>query len=359
MKTPFNDHKMRRLFESHGGRQIIFEKQKIGNANAQNKSAAGGALFNIHHKNSTRTIFVVSLQGTPGSNERNKGRLDKFQKSIRDSCGDKALHIIHCPGVIDDRRGYGVTVAHMICFNRAIEMDQEVSFFFEDDARPFSDKVDIFCDLVCGSRDFSMYGPEDSLLTFLGGHKWQTEATATYSNVLESHFSYGTYAFAVPRRNLKLLRLNAENDLVNGFVDDHNNYRHSDFLSPEKSWYRLAQKSKLKIYVTDPLLIWHEKGYSNTWKEEREAETGTLPFGPGKDEIVTGAFANCSFSNTTLSNSSDIETSKQFQSKKQIVVSCRSFDYKARLKSFKEVNATSIIVGVVSHAENKERRQVS
>ena len=67
------------------------------------------------------------------SDQRNEGRLNSFRDAITDSCEDMSLNIIHCPGVIDDRRGYGLTIAHMICFNKAIAMDQEVNFFFEDD----------------------------------------------------------------------------------------------------------------------------------------------------------------------------------------------------------------------------------
>lgn len=306
----------------------------------------------------TNAIFVVSLQGTPGANKRNQLRLDKFRDIVRDSCGGNAPEIIHCPGIDDNRRGYGLTAAHLICFRKAIEMDQEVSFFFEDDARPFQDDVKKFCELISASMDISEYSPGDSMLTFLGGHHWQTNELSTRSNLLESYFSFGTYAFAVPRRTLKLLLVNAENDLVNGFRDEKNKYLHSNFLSPERSWYRLAQTLGLKVYLINPLLVWHEKGYSNTWKMERTAEFGKT------EQIATGSFANCSLSgnNTHISASEMIALSPRdpLNSVKRVSVSCRSFAYKIKGEVLGEVRSNNaIIVGVLSHAKQTERRQVS
>jgi hypothetical protein len=173
-------------------------------AESRNNSFLPGVKRTYREK-PANAIFVVSLQGTPGSDERNKGRLEKFQDAITDVCKDNTPQIIHCPGINDDRRGYGLTTAHVICFRKAIEMDQEVSFFFEDDARPFSDESKNFCNLVSESKHFSKYSAEDSLLTFLGGHNWHTKEISNRSSVLESSLSFGTYAFAVPRRNVRLL----------------------------------------------------------------------------------------------------------------------------------------------------------
>ena len=313
----------------------------------------------IYLEKPRNTIFVVSLQGTPGSDERNDDRLEKFQEAITDSCQAKTPQIIHCPGINDDRRGYGLTTAHMICFRKAIEMDQEVSLFFEDDARPFLDERENFCELVSESNHFSKYSAEDSLLTFLGGHNWHTKEINNRSNVLESSLSFGTYAFAVPRRNVRHLLLSAEDDLVNGFRDESNVHLHSNFLSPEKSWYRLAHTLDLKIHVTQPLLVFHEEGYSNTWKTERHAIVGRENQIETKNEIiVTGALANCTLRDST-DERSEMAQSEALLGKQCVTVSCRSLAYKLPVKQLREVKTIPIIVGVLSHAKNVQRRQVS
>ena len=310
-------------------------------------------------KKPRNAIFVVSLQGTPGSDERNDDRFENFQGAITDLCKDKTPQIIHCPGINANRRGYGLTTAHMICFRKAIEMDQEVSLFFEDDARPFLVERENFCDLVSASaKHFSKYSAEDSLLTFLGGHNWHTKEINNRSNVVESSLSFGTYAFAVPRRNVRHLLLSAEDDLVNGFRDESNVHLHSNFLSPEKSWYRLAHNLGLKIHVTQPLLVWHEEGYSNTWKTKRHAIVGRENQIETKNEIiVTGELANCTRDSTD--EKSEMAQSEPLLGKERVTVSCRSLAYKLPVQQLREVKTIPIIVGVLSHAKNVQRRQVS
>ena len=196
------------------------------------------------------------------------------------------------------------------------------------------------------------------MLTFLGGHKWHTKEIHNRSNVLESSLSFGTYAFAVPRRNVRHLLLSAEDDLVNGFRDESNVHLHSNFLSPEKSWYRLAHTLDLKIHVTQPLFLWHEEGYSNTWKTKRHAIVGRKNQIETEDEIiVTGAPANCTLDSTD--ERSEMDQSETLLSKERVTVSCRSLAYKLPVKQLREVKTIPIIVGVLSHAKNVQRRQVS
>ena len=128
----------------------------------KNRNGSFSGVMRTYLEKPRNAIFVVSLQGTPGSDERNDDRLEKFQEAITDSCQAKTPQIIHCPGINANRRGYGLTTAHMICFRKAIEMDQEVSLFFEDDARPFFDETEEtekFCDLVSESKHFLNTAP--------------------------------------------------------------------------------------------------------------------------------------------------------------------------------------------------------
>eukprot|EP00984_Skeletonema_dohrnii_P004150 scaffold1442_cov132-Skeletonema_dohrnii-CCMP3373.AAC.2 len=182
-------------------------------------------------------IFVISLQGTPNADPHNEGRLDDFKKAWRKSCGaDPEINV--CPGVMDDRRGKGK----------------------------------VWPDL-----------PEDTFIAFLGGHTWTyaTEdqkkpvllASTQPSRYLETSFSYGTYGFAVPRRSLDTLLNTIKDDLAHGFIDE-DGVRQTEFLSPEKSWYRTDREVGKKMYAIHPLAVWHEGGFSNTWKMDRESITG-------------------------------------------------------------------------------------
>ncbi len=59
----------------------------------------------------------------------------------------------------------------------------------------------------------------------------------------------------------------------NGFIDE-GGVRQTEFLSPEKSWYGKAREVGSKIYAIHPLAIWHEGGFSTTWKMDRGPITG-------------------------------------------------------------------------------------
>mmetsp|Transcript_27031 Transcript_27031/g.39553 ORF Transcript_27031/g.39553 Transcript_27031/m.39553 type:complete len:166 (-) Transcript_27031:1922-2419(-) len=91
-------------------------------------------------------IFVISLQGTPNADPHNEGRLDDFKKAWRKSCGsDPEINV--CPGVMDDRRGYGLTRSWLNCLQMAKNMNLEVTMVFEDDARLFDNVSSLnFCD---------------------------------------------------------------------------------------------------------------------------------------------------------------------------------------------------------------------
>eukprot|EP00986_Skeletonema_menzelii_P014003 scaffold8751_cov98-Skeletonema_menzelii.AAC.1 len=228
-------------------------------------------------------IFVISLQGTPDADPHNEGRLDSFKKAWRKSCGtDPEINV--CPGVMDDRRGYGLTRSWFNCLQMARHMDLEVTMVFEDDARLFDKESSLnFCDAETRQRKVWNDLPEDTFIAFLGGHTWtyadpvqkkQERLGSTHSSqYLETTFSYGTYGFAVPRQSLDTLLNTIEEDLAHGFIDE-DGVRQTEFLSPEKSWYRKAHEVGKKMYAIHPLAVWHEGGFSNTWKMDRDSITG-------------------------------------------------------------------------------------
>lgn len=222
------------------------------------------------------TIFVVSLQNVPGVDRRNYGRLDKFKQKWVDDCGPASLQDIQiCPGVYDQRRGYGLMTSFLFCLERAREMDLNVSIIMEDDARLFK-RATAFCKPRF-RNELGASLPPDTFLAFLGGHTWvypQGKESGFHDNVFrETSLSFGTYGFAVPRSSLDFIISLIKEDIIEGFTDQ-NGIHHRDFLSPERSWYRAAKSMHRKIYAFDPLIVWHEGGYSNTWGRDRGDITG-------------------------------------------------------------------------------------
>lgn len=233
------------------------------------------------------TIFVISMQGTPGVDARNEGRFDEFQSKWNASCNTSNNHtatpithtnIVHCPGVYEPRRGYGLTLSWLLCLERAKDYDLDVTVIFEDDARLFDRSVDSFCDWKVRQKEYWQHLPKDAFLAFLGGHNWEYPSK-TIENDVETKYkelklSFGTYAFAVPRDSLQSLLDTIKEDIVGGFRDENGKHLHHNFLSPERSWYRAAERKGKKIYGVNPLVIWHEGGFSNTWKKDRGSITG-------------------------------------------------------------------------------------
>jgi len=227
-------------------------------------------------------MFVVSLQGVPGADHRNDGRLEKFRDNWAEKCGPISLQKInHCPGVHDPRRGYGLTTSCLFCLERAKEMNRNVSIFFEDDARLF-ERSTSFCDSGWRRKLWS-HLPGDTFLAFLGGHTWvypntgenetNTKMSELGAKFKESLLSFGAYGYVVPRVSIDYLINAMKEDIISGFIDQDGVY-HRDFLSPERSWYRIAQSINKKIYVVNPLVVWHEGGFSNTWGRHRGDITG-------------------------------------------------------------------------------------
>lgn len=179
---------------------------------------------------------MISLQGVQGAASENEGRLNSFCNEWKNTCGE-AIWFHHCPGIIDSRRGFGLTQSFVACFDRAMDDGQEISLFFEDDARLWEK------------------APTDTMLIMLGGHGWHFDDTNGNIMFRETMASYGSYGFAVPLVNLKALR--------DGYAAKLNS--DADFLAPDKSWYKHAWHLGKKIYKINPLVVWLKEGYSNLW----------------------------------------------------------------------------------------------
>lgn len=225
------------------------------------------------------TVFVISLQGTSGADRRNEGRLDAFRAKWNESCKfAPPTHIQHCPGVFDPRRGYGLALSWLLCLEQAKQYNLDVTVIFEDDARLFDTSAD-FCEMATRKRNYWDHLPHDTFIAFLGGHNWEypsKEADQSSNNARykELKFSFGTYAFAIPRHSLDSVLGEIKDDIVHGFRDADGKYVHRDYLSPERTFYRTASKYNKKIYAVNPLAIWHEGGFSNTWMKNRASITG-------------------------------------------------------------------------------------
>jgi len=184
--------------------------------------------------------------------------LDSFVAHFRDVCGDGRVEFTICPGVVDDRRGYGVTKAFVNCLDLAHTDGVETAFIFEDDAR----LVDAsFCEASARKR-LMAEAPEDAFLIMLGGHNWRLGPS---SDVEEGYllvfFSSGAYGFAVPRDSLLALRDGFAGDIQSGHAT----------ISPDETWFHHAAEVGRRVYRSDPLLVWHPAGWSNTWGRQRDA----------------------------------------------------------------------------------------
>lgn len=195
-------------------------------------------------------MYVVSLQRVKNAHPSNKHRLDKFISAWEDVCGVKPeVHV--CDGVLDNRRGFGVTQAFVACLDQAMKNNDDYALFFEDDARLVNSEL-------CTGVDWSDT-PEDTFLVMLGGHAWKyayPSSEEKYRKMLES---YGLYGFMVPVRNMQNLRAGWDQDLTKNVAT----------LSPDVSWYKHAAAAGKSVYAREPLLVWHEGGYSNTWQRYR------------------------------------------------------------------------------------------
>ncbi|GMI07514.1 hypothetical protein TrLO_g8236 [Triparma laevis f. longispina] len=208
-------------------------------------------------------LYVISLQDVPGADPHNAGRRDQFQRDWAALCGAEFTFEV-CPGVLDKRRGFGITQSFVNCFERAISDGAANPIFFEDDARLFNADF-------CRGVDWTDL-PMDTFVALLGGWHFRFGSNSV-EGYKELTFSSGAYGFMVPHHNLKAL--------TEGFRSDLNQTSTEklwgcgkDCLSPDESWYKHAKLTNKRIYAVDPLVVMHPAGWSNTWHKHRKGVGG-------------------------------------------------------------------------------------
>jgi len=77
----------------------------------------------------------------------------------------------------------------------------------------------------------------------------------------------------VPRESIDDFHAALSHGLIHGSKDRKQNV-HRNFLDPEPNFYRAAREYRKRIYAFNPLVVWHEGGYSNTWGKVRGNITG-------------------------------------------------------------------------------------
>jgi len=203
------------------------------------------------------------------------------------------------------------------CLDRAIEDGVDWPIFLEDDAR-LEENAAEFCQKA-NFDEFARSVPTDALLVYIGSwcqfpadsvdpsalrKIWSTPPTRqhwTTPKRLQISFrhilsSYGTYAWVTPKRNLAALRSHYFASLSKGKPDLRGSWGgvpdvSSMIVAPDMNVYQLAEDMQLRVYDTQPTLVFHAAGYSNTknspghlevgrWKQEwplTGAETGAPP----------------------------------------------------------------------------------
>jgi hypothetical protein len=121
----------------------------------------------------TLRMYVITLQGVPGAAAHNEHRFDAFVADWTAQCGSR-LDIRRCAGVLDNRRGYGLTKGFIDCFRMAERENHpgDVVLFFEDDARlmpPLADNR--FCESAFLVDALWPHVPNDASVLLLGA--WQ------------------------------------------------------------------------------------------------------------------------------------------------------------------------------------------
>ncbi|GMI05948.1 hypothetical protein TrLO_g5629 [Triparma laevis f. longispina] len=119
-------------------------------------STASPPSFTSYNKTN---LYVISLQDVPGADPHNADRLVEFQRDWAALCGLE-FTFQFCPGVLDKRRGFGITQSFVDCFERAISDGASNPIFFEDDARLFNADF-------CRGVDWTDL-PKDTFVALLG-----------------------------------------------------------------------------------------------------------------------------------------------------------------------------------------------
>lgn len=207
------------------------------------------------------SINVISLSGVKGADEHNQKRLGLFLEHFEEKCG-LSLDIHICPGVIDERRGFGISKALVQCLQDDINQRADYIYIFEDDARLFNND---FCQHE-NRVNLWLNAPPDTFMMLIGGHRWSARASKYEGyDIVDS--AYGGYGWTIPRRSVQTL--------IDKWSEDIDSTKEA--LSPDVAIYHFAKQQNQTIYATVPLWVEHPKAWSNTWHKFRHGYNKTMP----------------------------------------------------------------------------------
>ena len=190
-----------------------------------------------------------------------KKRLGLFLEHFEETCG-LSLDIHICPGVIDERRGFGISKALVQCLQDDINQRADYIYIFEDDARLFNND---FCQHE-NRVSVWLNAPPDTFMMLIGGHRWSARASK-YEGYDIVDKAYGGYGWTIPRRSVQTL--------IDKWSEDIDSTKEA--LSPDVAIYQFAKQQNQTIYATVPLWVEHPKAWSNTWHKFRHGYNKTIP----------------------------------------------------------------------------------
>lgn len=357
-------------------------------------------------------MYVLTLQGVEGADESNAHRYDNFKRHWSILCNNtqeaiqnhqnyvpEEIHFHRCPGYLNPegtRFGYGLSMAYKECFEWAVENHRQWHadhnnaasdenripyIFLEDDGRLYNSN---FCYSKYRNRLLDA-APTDTTVLMLGGHnlflqdkpKGEVENTNGFGQkgnedviptFLRPRHSAGSYGFVIPKTERvlymrrKLVKMLNRTFTPEGMVG---------FFAIDKQFY---QYPMLKVYITQPWLVYHEGGL---WSNNKDRVRGEYGEGSGQYRWVpglTGSFRNCSadkkaglaWNNDRLAEPNNevmktAELSQTFQEVK-VVVSCHTVTLRIPQKLNMLQNSTTsdrIIAAVVSDGDRTSWRSVS
>ncbi|KAL3929694.1 MAG: hypothetical protein SGBAC_012099 [Bacillariaceae sp.] len=275
-------------------------------------------------------LYVLTLQDVEGADDSNANRFDNFKRHWSILCNNtqqaiekhqqyvsEEIHFRKCPGHLSPKGtqfGYGLSMAYKECFDWALDnhdkwhadhntvSDKEIPYIFlEDDARLYNSN---FCRSEYRNRLWDVI-PSDTTVLMLGGHNLflqdkpggeveRTDGVGLTGNediiptFRRPNQSAGSYGFVIPKHErVAYLRRKVIKMLNRTFTPEGM----LGFFGIDKQFY---QYPMLKVYVTQPWLVYHEGGL---WSNNKDRVRGEYGEGSGQYRWVpglTGSFRNCS-----------------------------------------------------------------
>mmetsp|Transcript_46291 Transcript_46291/g.112177 ORF Transcript_46291/g.112177 Transcript_46291/m.112177 type:complete len:740 (-) Transcript_46291:397-2616(-) len=357
-------------------------------------------------------MYVLTLQGVEGADDSNAKRYDNFKRHWSIVCNNtqqaienhqqyvpEEIHFHKCPGYLNPKGslfGYGLSMAYKECFEWALEhhdkwhadhntvvdsdKNQDIPYIFlEDDARLYNSN---FCHSEYRNRLWNA-APSDTTVLMLGGHNLflqdkpggeveRTDGVGQTGNkdiiptFRRPNQSAGSYGFVVPKtERVAYLRRKIIKMLNRTFTPEGM----LGFMGIDKQFYLYPM---LKVYITQPWLVYHEGGLYSNNKDRVRGEYGQ---GSGQYRWVpglTGSFRNCSAEgNEAKLSTGSVESSNKIRiafpasemgnwyTEEAIIVSCQPFTLRIPQSLIMLQNSTTsdrIIAGVVSDSNRTSWR---